>query len=125
MDPIRTTISRAISGFARDRLRPVMAALAMWTIAAVLLLVVIGFALAGTYSAIEAPLGPIAASFIMAGIALVLAILLILLANRRISRIETKASRTPTEPPSEGFGSVAAAFAFGLARGLGRRRKDS
>lgn len=125
MDPIRATISRAIADFAREQIRPVAAALAMWTIAGLLALVVVGFAIGGAYSAIEAPLGPIAASFIMAGIALVLLIIMILLANRQISRVGKTSAPPPSEPPAEGLGSVAAAFAYGFAKGLGRRRKRS
>jgi hypothetical protein len=125
MDPIRAMISRAMADFARDQIRPVAAALAMWTIAALLALVVVGFAIGGVYSAIEAPLGPIAASFIMAGIALLFVIVLVLMANRQISRLGNTTAPQPSEPPVEGLGSVAAAFAYGFAKGLGRRRRRS
>lgn len=130
MEAIRAALARAVSGFAQDLLKPVVAAVIMWTIAAVLFLVVIGFVIAGTYHAIEAPLGPVAASFIMAAIALVPAMILIMVANSTISRIGAKPAKPapppaapPPEPPAAGFGDIATAFAFGFARGLGRRRK--
>jgi len=124
---IRAIISQAVAGFARDQIRPVIVAVALWTIAALLMLVVIGFMVAGIYVAIEAPLGPIAASFIMAGIVLILAAILILLANRQVSRAgrpAAPAATESTEPPTDGIASVSAAFAFGLAKGLGRRKKN-
>lgn len=130
MEVIRAALARAVSGLAQDLVKPVVMAVIMWTIAAILFLVVIGFVVSGIYHAIEAPLGPVAASFIMAAIALVPAIVLIMVANSSIARIGAKPP-TPVAPPVapprettvEGLGNIAAAFAFGFAKGLGRRRK--
>ncbi|MCW5713250.1 MAG: phage holin family protein [Bauldia sp.] len=102
-------------------------------LAGLLLLVALGFITAGVYTAIRNELEPVSALFIMAGIFLVLALIAFLVANRgqrkprrRVTLTEEVDEALP--PGREGdrlasLGTVAAAFAFGLVRGLTRRRR--
>ncbi len=129
MDPLRSAISRLAGDLIRDRMKRGMTALSLWTLAFVLLLVAIGFAISGIYAAIEAPLGPIAARFIVAAGVLVFALLLIVSANRslrrgRKSRGAAMDGFAGDHPDATSVGNVAAAFAFGLVQGLIRRRKS-
>ena len=123
MDQLRAAITGALTDFIREHIRRIAMALGFLTVAFILVLVALGFAIGGVYAAIAAPLGPIAASFIMAGIALLPAIALVAMAGRGSK--EDKKSRRPTttEPETGGLGSVVAAFAYGFARGIRRRPK--
>ena len=78
MQPFRLAILRLAGDVVRDQARRAAMAVGMWTIAFLLVLTTIGFAIGGVYSAIEAPLGPVAASYILAGIALGAALPLVL-----------------------------------------------
>ena len=102
-------------------------------LAGLLSLVALGFATAGTYTAIRNGLGPVAALFIMAGIFLVLTVIVALVATRKPRRPRRRLTldeevEEALPPGREGdrlasLGTVAAAFAFGLVRGLTRRRR--
>lgn len=102
-------------------------------VAGMFVLIAFGFATAGLYVALLNALGPVPALFIMAGIFLVVALIAYLLAarkprpRRRVRIDEEVEDALP--PGSEGdrlasLGTVAAAFAFGLVRGLARRRRN-
>lgn len=101
-------------------------------LAGMFVLIAFGFATAGVYVPLLNALGPVPALFIMAGIFLVLALIAFLLGSRkprprhRISLSEEVDDALP--PGREGdrlasLGTVAAAFAFGIVRGLTRRRR--
>jgi hypothetical protein len=129
MHPLRLAIMRLLGDLARDQARRAVMAVSMWTVAFLLILTALGFAVGGVYSAIEAPLGSIAASFILAGMTLALALLLVFLAGRylrqgRRSRHEAIDEFAEEHPRATGIGDVAAAFAYGLAKGLTKRRKS-
>lgn len=106
------------------------ATFALWLTGGLLVLVALGFATGGVYVAIRNGLGPIPALFIMAAIFLAMAIVLFMAAARRGREQQPReAIELPPElqPDSEAarlasVGTVAAAFAFGLVRGLARRR---
>jgi len=128
MWPLRLAFFRLAGDLARDRAKRVILAISMWTVAFLLVLTAIGFAVGGVYAAIAAPLGPIAASFILAGIVLALALMLIFVAGRslrrgRSSRREAIDEFAGEHPGATGIGDVAGAFAYGLAKGLTKRRK--
>jgi len=129
MEPLRLAILRLAGDLVRDQARRVLVAVSFWTIAFLLVLTAIGFALGGIYSAIEAPLGPVAASFILAGIAVAAALLLMFVGNRNLSRGRRRRHEAMDEfadehPRASGIADVTAAFAFGLAKGLAKRRKS-
>ena len=106
-------------------------AVALWGLVAVFLLIAMGFAIAGIYAAIRTGLGPIPSLFIMAALFVGLALIVVLVASLRRNRqrrADLMAEAPELRMSPEGarlasFGTVAAAFAFGLARGLTRRRK--
>jgi hypothetical protein len=103
-------------------------AVTLWTFAFVLLLVSLGFVIGGIYAAIAAPLGPIAASFIVAGIALFATLVLVLIAGRglragRRTRHDAIGEFADDHPAATGVGDIVAAFAYGLVQGLTRRRR--
>ena len=128
MQPVRLAILRLAGDLVRDQARRAAMAAGMWTIAFLLVLTALGFAIGGVYSAIEAPLGPIAASFILAALALVLAISLVMVAGRSIrrgrrTRRDAIKEFADEHPRASGIGDVSAAFAYGFAKGLTRRRK--
>ena len=128
MQSMRLAILRLAGDVVRDQARRAAIAVGMWAIAFFLVLTTIGFAIGGVYSAIEAPLGPVAASFILAGIALGTTLLLFFVASRslrqgRRSRRKAIDEFAREHPKASGVGDVTAAFAFGLAKGLAKRRK--
>lgn len=106
-------------------------AIALWGLAAVFILIAIGFATAGIYAAIRTALDPVPSLFIMAAIFIGLALIVVVVAGQR------RKHHRPVEPLSDvpelkmspegarlaSLGTVAAAFAFGLVRGLMRRRR--
>ena len=96
-------------------------------LAAFSVVVALGFFLAGITIAIAQSLGPIAACFILFGGLLVVALIFFLLANaggrrRRRRRGEIDEELALREERSS-VADVAAAFAYGLARGFAKRRK--
>ena len=128
MASMRTTVLRLVGDLVRDEVRRAVMAVALWTLAFLLILVAGGFAIGGIYSAIEAPLGPIAASFIVAGGALFFAIVLVLAANSalrrgRAVRREAIDEFADDHPRAAGLGDVVGAFGVGLVQGLAKRRK--
>ncbi len=128
MEPVRSAIVRLLGDLARDQVGRVVMAVTMWTLAFIIFLVALGFAIGGIYSAIAAPLGPIAASFIVAGGALVITLLLVLLARSGLSRGRRHRRAeidefTDGHPGATGVGDIVAAFSYGLVQGLTRRRK--
>ncbi len=99
------------------------------SIAVMCVLLALGFFLAGIYIALLQALGPVAACFIMFGGLLFLALTFGLLATRgggkkkrRVEEIEEDLALANEERP--GLAGVAAAFAFGLARGFTKRRRS-
>lgn len=101
-------------------------------LAGMFVLIAFGFATAGVYVALLHALGPVPALFIMTGIFLVLALIIFLIASRKPRprrRIRIEEEVDDALPPGrEGdqlasLGTVAAAFAFGVVRGLTRRRR--
>ena len=128
MASMRTTVLRLVGDIVRDEVRRSVMAVAMWSLAFVLILVALGFAIGGVYSAIAAPLGPVAASFIVAGGALVLAIVLVLIVNGSFRRGRTIRREAIDEfaedhPRAAGIGDIVGAFGIGLVQGLAKRRK--
>jgi len=129
MEFLRATVGKIVGDFAKQQIRPVATALMLWTIAFLLALVMVGFVLAGIYSAIEAELGPIAAAFIMAGGSALVAIILVFAANWQLSRMQKppKPEETPVAPDggttAANFGTMAASFAYGFVSGIGSRRR--
>ncbi len=128
MATMRATVLRLVGDLVRDEVRRAVMAVALWTLAFLLILVAAGFAVGGIYSAIEAPLGPVAASFIVAGGALVLAIILVLIANSALRRGRAVRREAIDEfaddyPKASGLGDVVGAFGIGLVQGLAKRRK--
>lgn len=125
MIPIRTMLGRLVADFAKRQVQPVGNAAMLWGAAFLLFLLVIGFVIAGIYAAFEAWLGPIAAAFIMAGIALIGALILVFAAKQQIERL-----KEPSKPPplreggeAESVGNIAASFAYGFFNGIGRKRR--
>lgn len=128
MASMRTTILRLVGELVRDEIRRGIMALALWSLAFLLILLALGFGVGGIYSAIEAPLGPVAASFIVAGGALFLAIILVLIANSSLRRGRTVRREAIDEfaddhPKASGVGDIVGAFGIGLVQGLAKRRK--
>ena len=126
MQSMRLAILRLAGDVVRDQARRAAVAVGVWAIAFFLVLTTIGFAIGGVYSAIEAPLGPVAASFILA--ALGTALLLVFVASRSLRQGRRSRRKAIDEfalehPKASGIGDVTAAFAFGLAKGLTKRRK--
>jgi len=128
MEPVRSAIIRLVGDLARDQMRRAVAAMTMWTLAFILLLLALGFTVGGIYAAINSALGPIATAFIMAAGAFVVAMLFVLIARqnlnsgRRTRRAEID-EFTDDHPGATGLGDIVAAFGFGLVQGLTRRRK--
>lgn len=128
MEPVRSAIVRLIGDLARDQMKRAVGAMTLWTLAFILLLVALGFAIGGIYSAIASGLGPIAASFIVAAGALVIAGLFVLIARQSLSsgRRSRRAEIdefTDDHPGATGLGDIVAAFGFGVVQGLTRRRR--
>ena len=128
MASLRMTVMRLVGDLVRDEIRRGAMAAMLWFLAFLLLLVAIGFAIGGVYSAIEAPLGPVAASFIVGGGALVLGLLLVFIANRSLRRGREVRREAIDEfaddhPRAADLGDIVGAFAIGLAQGLAKRRK--
>jgi uncharacterized membrane protein YedE/YeeE len=104
---------------------------ALWLLGALIILTALGFLLAGIYLAIANALSPLPALFIMAGGLLVIAMIVFAIAARQGRR--PRRSPPPAELSTElglapeggrsNLAAVAAAFAFGFARGLSRRRR--
>ena len=128
-----SSLARAGTEVASREVRKLALMASLLILAGILVLVALGFATAGTYTAIRNGVGPVAAAFIMMGIFLVLALIAFLVATRRPKR-RTRHVRLSDEvedalpPGREGdqlasLGTVAAAFAFGIVRGLTRRRR--
>jgi len=127
MASLRTTVLRLAGDLVRDEIRRIGVAVAMWTLAFLMIIVALGFAIGGVYSAIAAPLGATAASFIVAGGVLVLAILLVAIAAGSLRRGRTVRREAISEfaedhPRAAGIGDIAGQFSVGLFRGFTRRR---
>jgi type VI protein secretion system component VasK len=112
---------RRVQGFVRS--------IAFWILGLLMALIAIGWLGAAAYTALKQELGPLAAQLILAGIFIVLTVLCIVMAS-----VSGRARTAPPPPPDRdweaitgsrqaGLPTVAAAFAFGLARGLFRRRR--
>lgn len=113
----------------REQVRSASVAGVLYLIAFLVLVVALGFTIGGIYSAIEAPLGPIAASFIVAGGLAVLAVIFIIGANMALRRGKRRREAAldafvEEHRTATGLGGIAGAFALGLAQGLARRRRD-
>ncbi len=105
---------------------------ALYVVGGLMLLVALGFLTAALYTAIAGQLGVIPAQLIVAGIFLVLGLVLIVVAAmRERPEAEPRQGLAAMEMQEEfgikgrpaGLATVAASFAFGLARGLTRRRR--
>lgn len=128
MASMRATILRLVGDIVRDEIRRSVRAVAMWILAFILILLALGFAIGGIYSAIAGPLGPVAASFIVAGGALILALLLIMAVSMSFSRGHSIRREAIDEfkedhPRASGVGDIVGAFGIGLVQGLAKRRK--
>jgi hypothetical protein len=121
-------LARVGADVARREVKRLVVMMVFISIAVLCLVLALGFFLAGIFIAIEQSLGPIAASFIMFGGLLVLALVFFLIANRQSGGrkrgrgdLEEELTLADERP---GVAGVAAAFAFGLARGFAKRRKS-
>jgi len=128
MASLRTTVLRLAGDLVRDEIRRIGMAIAMWALAFILIIVALGFAIGGIYSAIAAPLGAVAASFIVAGGVLVLAMLLVAIAAGSLRRGRSVRREAINEfaddhPRAVGIGDIAGQFGVGLINELTRRRK--
>ncbi len=128
MLPWLTAFVRLGGDLARREMARIFVAIALWSLAAILILCALGFAVGGVHAAIASGLGPVAARFVMSGGFLALALLTFALAAWRKRRGRRR--RPALDVPGLDVGgqrvslaTVAAAFAFGFARGLTRRRK--
>lgn len=123
-----SVLGRAAGEIAEREVRRLAILAVMWLAAALMVLVALGFATGAVYAAIEAELGPVWAALIMAGGFVVLGLFLVLAASRRGRRPDRGAGvvmpeERPGDPPAN-LAAVAAAFAYGFARGIGRRRRS-
>ena len=129
-----SSLARTGTAVAEREVKRLALMVGLLVLAGILFLVALGFATAGTYTAIRNGLGPVAALFIMAGIFLVLTLIAALVATRKPRRGRRRRLTLDEEveealPPGRdgdrlaSLGTVAAAFAFGLVRGLTRRRR--
>lgn len=126
-----SSLVRLGGDLAGQKARQLGEAIALWGLVAVFALIAIGFATAGIYAAIRTGLGPIPSLFIMAALFIALALIVALVARPRRKRhlpVEPLADVPELKMSPEGarlasLGTVAAAFAFGLVRGLTRRRR--
>ena len=128
MAPLRATVLRLAGDLVRDEMRRIGMAIAMWALAFLLVIVALGFAIGGIHAAIAAPLGAAAASFIVAGGVLVLALLLVAIAagslrQGRTVRREAISEFAEDHPRAASLGELAGQFGVGLFRGFTRRRK--
>jgi type VI protein secretion system component VasK len=112
---------------ARREVKRLVAMMIFIGLAVLCVILALGFFLAGLFVALEQSLGPVAACFIMFGGLLFIALTFFLLASapgrrrRRRDDFDEELALAGEERP--GVAGVAAAFAFGLARGFSRRRK--
>jgi sulfite exporter TauE/SafE len=129
-----SSLARTGSEIAQREVKKLALMIGLLVLAGLLFLVALGFITAGIYTAIRNELGPVSALFIMAGIFLVLMVIAFLVATRgqrkpRRRRVTLTEEVDDALPPGrEGdrlasLGTVAAAFAFGVVRGLTRRRR--
>lgn len=114
---------------AQRRVKGVARSIAFWVFGLVMALIAVGWLGAAAYTALKQGLNPLAAQLIMAGIFVVLTVVCFVVAS-----MSGRARAAPPPPPVDrdweaitgsrqaGMPTVAAAFAFGLARGLFRRR---
>lgn len=130
MGPWFSALLRQGGDMAQKQAGRIAASVGLWAAGGIFALVALGFATAGVYVAIRNALGPIPALFIMAAIFVAFAIIAFVVAGRR-------GRRRPPQPDPElrefrmdseaarlaSLGTVASAFAFGLVRGLARRRR--
>lgn len=134
MLPWLSSLARTGSAVAAREVKKLALMVGLLILAGLLFLVALGFATAGTYVAIRNGLGPVPALFIMAGIFLVLTLIAFLIATRRQSGPKRRVSLSEDVEDAlpdgrEGdrlasLGTIAAAFAFGVVRGLTRRRRN-
>ena len=117
-----------LASLAKRQASRVLLVVGLLALSSVLVLTALGFAIGGSYSAIEMELGSIAASFIVAGGLLVLAGIAYLIASRQMRRSPVSVDTIP-EVAGARAGSrwailptITAAFAFGFTQGLLRRR---
>lgn len=120
----------AAAGEAQRRLGAAARSVAFWVVGFLLALVAIGWLGAAAYTALKGVLGPVPAQLIMAGVFVLLAVLSVVLAS-----VSTQSRTAPPPAAADqdweaiagsrraGLPTIAAAFAFGLARGLLRRRR--
>ena len=121
-------LARVGGDLARREVKRLVMMIIFFSLAGLCALLALGFFIAGIFVAIEQSLGPIAACAILFGALLLLALVLVLVANsqgrrgrRRRGDLEEELTLTDERPGAAG---VAAAFAFGLARGFAKRRKS-
>jgi hypothetical protein len=104
----------------------------LWLVGGALMLVALGFMTAALYTVIADRLGPVPAQLILAGIFAFVGIVIVLIAalsGRRPPPPDGVAALDPTgelglgKGRPAGLAAVTAAFAFGFARGLLRRRR--
>lgn len=129
-----SSLARTGTEVAQREVKKLALMVGLLVLAGLTFVVALGFIAAGIYTAIRNELGPVSALFIMAGIFLVMTLIVFLVATRS-SRKPRRRRVTLTEevddalpPGREGdqlasLGTVAAAFAFGVVRGLTRRRR--
>jgi hypothetical protein len=122
-------LARVGGDLARREVKRLVTMVIFFGLAGLCAFIALGFFIAGIYVAIEQSVGPIAACAIMFGGLLFLALALFLIGNaqgrrrprRRQVDVEEELSLASEERP--GVAGVAAAFAFGLARGFAKRRR--
>lgn len=123
--------STAALNAVQARLGRIARAGAFWVAGALMVLVMLGWLAAAAYTALKFELGPVFAQLILAGIFLLMAAIFFIAASVSgrppAPRIpESAAPETAWTDPGRGrpagFPAIAAAFAYGLARGFLRRR---
>jgi len=133
MLPWLSAIARLGGDLAQREIGRLAAVLAFWVLGGLLAFGAIGFVVGGIYISIATPLGPIAASFIMAGGLFVMALIAFFVASRRgrsvrpvrpSVQVAAELELDEAPGPRASVAAVVAAFAFGLARGFTRRRKQ-
>lgn len=129
-------LAKAGGTIAQREIGRIAVTIGLLALAGILALVALGFITAGIYTAIRNELGPVSALFIMAGIFIAMAVIAALVGSRRgrqkrpRRRVIIEEEIDPGLPPGSqneklaSLGTVAGAFAFGLARGFVRRRRS-
>ena len=121
-------LARVGADAAKREVKKLVLMMVFISLAVLCIFLALGFFLAGIFIALEQSLGPVAACFIMFGGLLFLALTFALIGTRRgssrrrrVDELEEELALAGEERP--GLAGVAAAFAFGLARGFANRRR--